>query len=199
MTKDMILVSSGFIIPSNRLFNLVTKDTTYRDSVLGKRNGVGKDVILSDLVKAGALSSSAACNEMYVTYISDPSFDNYIAMVDAIAEIFKSVSLREFVEIQARNTYLSPLGFKLCMDLITDRLYKTYKDYLIAPSFFRLAKPSEVSPEEIKRRETEIHKVFKESNATFLQVLGTMIQDRSAVPAFFQYVLTDSNRGNLYG
>lgn len=200
MNKDMILVSSGFIIPSNRLFDLVTKDNTYRESVLGKRNGVAKDAILSDLVKAGALSSSATCNDVYLKYTHNPTFDNYIEMVDIVSEIFKPISLIEFMKIQARNTYLSPLGFKLCMDMVTDRLYKTYRDYSVAPSFFRLAKPSDISPEEILRRETEINKIFKHNpNISFADIFASMIQDRGALPAFFQYVLTDSNRGGLYG
>ena len=41
MSKEMILVSSGFIIPSNRLFSVVTKDTTYRNSILSKKSGTG--------------------------------------------------------------------------------------------------------------------------------------------------------------
>lgn len=200
MSKEMILVSSGFIIPSNRLFSVVTKDTTYRNSILSKKSGTGKDVILDELIKAGTLNSSATCNDLYTAYVHDSSVDNLLNLVDAIAEVFKGLSLKDFMMTQAKNTYLSPLGFKLCMDLATDKLHKTYREYLVSSSFFRVAKPSEVHPDEILNRISTVEKIYKDSqHLNFVSVISSMMADKGSLPAFFQYVLTDSNRGGMYG
>lgn len=200
MSKEVILVGSGFIIPSNRLFTVVTKDSSYRDSVLGKRNGTGKDSTLNELIKAGGLSSSAVCNELYTNYVHDSSTENFLKLVDAITEVFKGVSLEEFLKLQARNTYLSPVGFKLCLDLATDKLYKTYREYLVASSFFRVTPPAEGSTEETNNRINQIDRLIKsKSIPTFTKALSTMMVDKGSLVAFFQYVLTDSNRGGLYG
>ena len=200
MAKEMILVGSGFIVPNNRLFNVVTKDSTYRDSLLSKRNGTGKDIILSELINAGALSSSEACNSLYTAYVHDSSIDKFMDLTDAICEVFKGTSLKDFMLLQARNTYLSPTGFKLCMDLATDKLYQTYREYLVAPSFFRVTKPTDNSTEEIGKRVTQVEKLFKDSTSrNFIDILSAMMNDKGSLVAFFQYVLTDSNRGGLYG
>lgn len=200
MSKEMILVSSGFIIPSNRLFSVVTKDTTYRNSILSKKNGTGKDVILDELIKTGTLNSSATCNDLYAAYVHDSSVDNLLNLVDTIAEVFKGLSLKDFMMTQAKNTYLSPLGFKLCMDLATDKLHKTYREYLVSSSFFRVAKPSEVNPDEILNRISTVEKIYKDSqHLNFVSVISSMMADKGSLPAFFQYVLTDSNRGGTYG
>lgn len=200
MSKEMILVSSGFIIPSNRLFSVVTKDTTYRNSILSKKNGTGKDVILDELIKTGTLNSSATCNDLYTAYVHDSSADNLLNLVDAIAEVFKGLSLKDFMMTQAKNTYLSPLGFKLCMDLATDKLHKTYREYLVSPSFFRVAKPSEISSDEISARISSVEKLFtSDYRLNFVTVIAGMMADKGPLAAFFQYVLTDSNRGGMYG
>jgi len=200
MTKDVILVSSGFIIPSNRLFSVITKDSTYRDSLLNKRNGTGKDITLNDLIKSNSLSSSGACNELYSAYIHDSSTENYLNLVDAITEVFKGVSLKDFLLLQARNTYLSPVGFRLCIDLVSDKLYKTYREYLVAPSFFRVMKPSDNANEEINKRVIQVERLLAgNDHINFTNVLANLMADKGGLVAFFQYVLTDSNRGGLYG
>lgn len=200
MGKNLILISSGFIIPSNRLFSVVVKDSTYRDSVLGKRNGVGRDIVLANLIKDGMLSSSASCNDRYTNHIHNPSYDTFMTLVDTLAEIFGGISLQEFAKLQARNAYLSPLGFKFCLDLLGDKLITSYKEYLVAPSFFRITNPEDISPEEVNRRLNEIERVTKyNKNMSFLDILSVMMNDKGSIQAMFQYVLTDSNRGGMYG
>ena len=200
MSKDMILVSSGFILPSNRLFSVITKDSTYRNSLLNKRNSTGKDFVLNDLIKTNSLSSSSACNELYAAYVHDSSIDNFLNLVDAITEVFKGVTLKDFLLLQARNTYLSPTGFRLCMDLVSDKLYNTYREYLVVSSFFRVTNPSEVSQEEINNRINQVERMLKDNDhINFTNVLANLVADKGGLVAFFQYVLTDSNRGGLYG
>lgn len=199
MGKEMILISSGFLIPSNRLFTVVTKDSTYRNSILGKKNGTNNDNVLSSLIQSGSLSSSAVCNDLYTTYLHNPNYETYMTLVDTLAEVFGDISLSDFVMHQARNVYLSPIGFKLCTDLLSDKLFKTYKEYLVAPSFFRVTNPQAVSPEEINRRVTEVQRLLTNNRSTFIEFLSVAMNDKGSIPAFFQYTLTDSNRGGLYG
>lgn len=200
MSKEMILVSSGFIIPSNRLFSVVSKDSTYRDSILSKRNGTDKDIVLNELIKANALSSSNACNELYSAYIHDSTTDNFLNLVDAIAEVFRGISLKDFLMLQARNTYLSPVGFRLCMDLATCKLHETYREYLVTSSFFRVAKPTDNQAKEVNSRINQIEKALANKGQTsFPSELSYMMHNKGSIVAFFQYVLTDSNRGGLYG
>lgn len=201
MSKEYVLASSGFVIPSNRLFIEVDKDSTYKESVLGKMDSLGKDKTLSRLVEDGGVYSSPVCNETYLRYQDDPkSFDNYIAMVDILAEVFTEVDFKDFIRIQANNTFLSPLGFKLISDLVRYELGTTYKDYLVATSFFKLPQTGQVSNKEIASRQELVEAIFKDNrNWKAVNVLSDLMGNKPALAAFFKFMLTDSNRGGSYG
>lgn len=201
MTKKYLLVGSGFLIPSNSLFVEIDKDPTYKESVIGAVDAMSKDKILSRIVEDGGVYSSAVCNEAFLQYQEKPkSFDTYIRLVNIMADIFDQCDFKDFLLVQSRNTFLSPVGFKLVTDILGYRILDTYRDYLILPSFFRIPDQSKIDLEELDKRQNYISKMMNDNvKITASDFVADLATNKEVLAAVFKFMLTDSNRGAAYG
>lgn len=200
--SEYILLTSGFIIPTNRWFSPIEKDTSYLAQLLSREGSTSQDNHLTSLIDSKAIYSSKECNEIFLAYQHKPSFEGYMKMVDILTEIFSAVDLIKFFDIQTRNLFLSPLGYNLLTDVITTKFQTTYKQFAMAPSFFRTIK--ETSFEDMEGRRKIANELKKrhyypsvDRNPT-LNRLNDLSADRNVFAIFFKYLLTDSNRGNVY-
>lgn len=197
MAIGNVLLTSGFIIPENKWFTTISDDATYRERLLGDGNGLDLVPKLHALITKGDISSSVTANEAYLNYTNDPSFENYMAMVDIFTDVFKDYNFVKFCKDQVVNSYLSPMGFSLILDILTGWKSINYSLYEAVPGFFTMAMNSD--PKELTTRETRLNKVLDSS--TLLSTSGyltNLIQDKKVFASVFKFILVDFNRGGNY-
>lgn len=200
MSKNYILVTSGFLIPSNPLFVEIDRDPTYKESVIGALDAMSKDKVLGRLVEDGGVYTSAICNEAFLRYQENPGcFDAHMRLVNIMAEIFEECDFKDFLRVQSRNTFLSPTGFKMLTDFIGYRITQTFREYAIIPSFFRIPDQSKIDISELERRQTYLDKMLKDNGFTAQNFIAELMEDKQVLAAVFKFMFTDSNRGNVYG
>lgn len=185
--KSVILATSGFILPENKWFSSIDSSADYRSQLLKKKNPVEGDYSASGLYKSGEVYTSHTANKLLLEYIHNNSFDNFMAMVDFTCDVFEDYSLLEFITVQSNNPFLSPTGWMFCSDLSTLKLLDNYKQYLVAPSFFRLIGNS---------TSTDLGKrVVNKTPYSFTDVITNMYVNKDCFVAFFKYMFTDSSGG----
>lgn len=203
--SDYILITSGFIIPQNNLFSPLVESEAYREALLRKESVIELFPKLDRLIDTGQLHSSAVVTEAYMDYLAQPSFDCYMRLVDIFTGVIGKLSLYEFVQLQFSNPYLSPTGFKLCLDMLQPHvLEQSYNDYAVVPSFFTMA--SEVNSQEVNSRQARYEKMLggngcavnHQTHAHGLNTLTELVSNQKGFLALFKYVLTDFNRGNKH-
>lgn len=199
MAKSLVLLTSGFMVPESQWFSRVVKNPTLREQMINKDNGLMDDQEMSQVVSDYKVMSPKAFSETFIAHRDLPSFDTYIALVDALIDVFEDCSFNEFIKIQVYNNHLSQAGFSLVMSLLDGSFFQTYNRYAVLPSFFRL--DSGITPEESKRRLDIYRDTLKKAQntaVTMTQFLTELSANQPALSAFFRYVLTDSNRANHY-
>lgn len=203
--SDYILITSGFIIPQNNLFSPLVESDGYREALLREESVIELFPKLDRLIDTGQLHSSAVVTEAYMDYLAQPNFDRYMRLVDIFTGVIGKMSLHEFVQLQFSNPYLSPTGFKLCLDMLRpSELGRTYMEYAAVPSFFTMA--SEVNSQEVNSRQTRYEKMLgdcgcavnNQSYAYSLNTLTELVSNQKGFLAVFKYMLTDFNRGNKH-
>ena len=196
--KEYILVSSGFILPANKWFNPLMNTDDYKDSLLKKEGTVELFVKLEGLIAKGGISTSPQATEAYLAYTNDQSFDNYMLLVDMLTDIVKEVGIVPLVRLQVNNPYLSPMGFRLCLELISEyKLTETYQEYAAVPTFFVMGQKADAS--ELATREDRLNSVLKlHGSMSNVRILESLVREKEALAALFKYMLVDFNRGSSH-
>lgn len=202
--SDYILITSGFIIPQNNLFSPLIESEGYREALLRKESVIELFPKLDRLIDTGQLHSSAVVTEAYMDYLAQPNFDNYIRLVDIFTGVIGQLTLYEFVQLQLNNPYLSPTGFKLCLDMLHPyKFTDSYTDYAAVPSFFTMA--AEVNSAEIATRQSRYDKLLNShgycvsyNSPAGHNLLTELVSHQNGFLALFKYMLTDFNRGNKH-
>ncbi len=113
-----ILTTTGFLLPDNESYKVFEDQSSQFDNFLGRNNDYSVKQLTKYFIE-NKISVSEQADSLYSRYQSDQSYDNFIAMVDFMAEILGRVDCLTFMEWQAYNRHIPAMSLMLCRDLIT--------------------------------------------------------------------------------
>lgn len=190
MTKNLILTTSGFVLPATNYYGILDESKVSGSSVFDRKTFISTDMVISDYLKSGLIYHSAAANEAHRKYMATQSFEHYMAMVHIAADVLSRVPFDTFFELQASNRNLSPTSFMLCLDLYSTNFYHTYRTYETVPLGARFT--AEYTPKSDNLAKLRAVKPQPVTRKTWENYLSALSVDRKAFTAFFRYVFVDA-------
>lgn len=192
MTNAHILTTSGFILPQNRHFEVLTKEKISNTSVFNRSVLVTTNSVVADLVDTNQIYHSTAANEAYLKYEDSGSFEDFMRMVDIAAEILGGIEYNKFFELQANNRHISHYSFKMCVDLLNGEFFKTFREYGIIPANIRFCADNGFSASQFASNVKMLHKSKSYCTNTWEQLLSGLANEKAVFSTFFKYVFVDS-------
>lgn len=190
-TKNFIIAASGFMIPENALFTPFQPEDTISDSIFNRSIVSSNNTTLIEFYKNKNVYRSDTINKLLNAYYNNPTFENYIALVNVAIDIFKEIDFLAFFKLQVTNTTLSNMSQKFCIDCVNGKFFTNYRDYAILPFNIRFVNNNALVPEKITEnlREFEKQTHYVNNWETFLSKLFEI--NRDAFITFFKYIFAD--------
>ena len=192
MTNSLILTTSGFILPQNRLYEVLTKEKISNTSIFNRTVLVTTNSTVADLVNTGQIYHSQEANEAFLKYEDSGKFEDFMRMVDIAAEILGTVDFNKFFELQANNRHLTHYSFKMCVDLLNCEFVNTYRQYSVIPANTRFAADNGFSASQFTANVKILHKSKKYGSSTWENLLSSLANERAVFSTFFKYIFTDN-------
>lgn len=199
MDKPYILTTSGFILPENNLYGILTEEEVADVSIFNRTAFVNINSALADLIKpnGNAITPNRIChsivaNKAYKQYEASGSFEDYMSLVDIASEILPKVNYDTFFEIQAHNRNMSPFSFNMCVDLFGGKFLVDYVKYNTMPFNVRFSLDNGLTSNDIIKNINRLKFVKTNMCNTWEKLLTNITNDRTAFVTFFKYVFVDS-------
>lgn len=128
---------------------------------------------------------------LYSTYLSNPTHENFMLLVDLVSRIIGNLSVEEFfIKGQANNSTVTPLTLCFIEDILSGDYYKTHLKYAVATSGLKmciLSNPTQGPKSEKKLKEAWV----KGGNRSMTHILSEIITDKEVFMSFLRYVFND--------
>jgi len=192
MNNLHILTTSGFIIPNNNYYTVLTKDKIADTSIFNRTVLYSVNSGINKLIDTNQIYHSEVANKAYKKFEGSGSFEDFIFMVDIATDILSKIDYDEFFKLQANNPHISAFGIKMCEELLNGMFFKTYRQYAIFPFNLRFSINNGLTSERIEENLKIMRNSKKRSLATWQNLLSKLANDRSAFCTFFKYIFVDS-------
>ena len=189
--KEFIVAASGFMIPMNSYFKPFEPEDTAFDTIFNRSIASTINTQLIEFYKNKNVYRSDTINKLLDQYQDQPTFENYMNLLNIAIDIFKEIDFSAFFKLQATNTNLSNMSRKFCLDCMSGKFFQNYRDYLIVPFNIRFVSNNAMTTDKVKEN---IHEFEKQSYyvnnwETFLTELSE--NNRDAFVTFFKYIFAD--------
>ena len=192
MTNGHILTTSGFILPENQHYTVLTKERLGETSVFKRTALVTSNSTVADLVTTNQIYHSPVANEAFLKFESTGSFEDFMRLVDLTSEILGTVDLNKFFELQANNRHLSQYSFKMCVDLLSCKFYSNYHEYSTIPANVRFCADNGYSASQFASNVKLLHRSKNHNASTWERLLSCLSDNKTAFSTFFKYIFVDS-------
>lgn len=192
MNKLYILTTSGFILPDNKHYSVLTESKVMDTSIFNRSSLVNSDSVIAELTKSNSVHHSEEANNVYKKYEINKSFEDYVGMLDIACEVLSKINYQTFFELQANNPHMSPVSFKFCMDIYTGSLINNYAQYNAMPFSARFSLNNSADKKILLDNTRRLHTHKAERYNDWSSVLADLYLDRNAFATFFKYIFCDS-------
>lgn len=191
-TITYILTTSGFIIPDNDYYEPLKKESL-SSNIFNKNLSVIKNASLVEFTKNNEIQHSVMANEYYKKYLAEPTFENFMNMVDLTANVLSKISYSKFFELQANNRNLSFTSFMFCLEIYKGTFLTNHTQYTTIPLSARLVIDSSVTDNVICNNLAKLKQCDSDqtSGVTWSWFLSYLSVDKGAFLTFFKYIFTD--------
>lgn len=195
MTKEYILATSGFLFKKNSYFTDFTEADSMYNNILNRNLVSSSYKEIVDYYINNEVYRSNAVNLAYTKYITDPIFENYMALVDITIDILKDIDFVTFYKLQASNKHLSPMAFNICKDLYDGVFIEKYKDYNILPFNLRFMVDNGLTASVILSRLNGLNADMSSngvtSNRHWEHILQHIVPNKSAMLTLYKFIFAD--------
>lgn len=189
---NKILTTSGFILPDNPHYTPFKKSDNPGEDILNRNLVTSRNSSVLDFFSNNEVCVSYPINNLYKSYLADPSYDSFIKLVDIVCEIVKDVDLKTFLQWQVYGMNNTNISLAFCKDIICGTLISSYNSYNVIPSGSRFVVSNNRTKQEADIVMREIEKNFNGYNqVNWNTLLGDYMSDRNLFMTFFKYVFTD--------
>lgn len=193
MSNVYLLTSSGFILSDNKHYEVLTYDQASDASLFARTSFANTNSSLLEEVKSNQIYHSVAANNAYAKYATTGSFEDYMDLVDLATDILTAGDYLSFFAIQAGNKNMSPISFRMCVELYNFTFLKTYPKYITVPANIRLTSDNGLTSSQIAANIREFKKNnMSEYTSNWVLLLSELADNRGAFSTFFKYVFVDA-------
>lgn len=167
------LLTTGFVLPRDTPKILIAEDFM-------EKHNLGFDVYRVEGLK-----------QLYTEYLSNPTHENYMALVDLVSSIIGHLNVEEFfIKGQANNTTITPLTVCMIEDVLRGTYAKTHLKYAVATSGLKLCLMANLS------NASRLEKQFRDSwtsngKLSMVSILSAIIAEKEVFVSFLRYVFID--------
>ena len=200
---DWITLTTGFLIPENNEgYKPVETEEDLYSSII-QRTVVGIDEKRIEHFKKHQVCSSEKINTIYSNHLETRSPESYFELIDIVQNIFKEVTLTQFLLNQAYNPQLTNISFQFCVDLVKllskQKSVDTLKQYSVIPYNIRYSFTT-IPKYELEKRYSALREAIDSSSKWYNQNIKADIdsfiielaKDRNTFLSFFKFVLVDT-------
>lgn len=185
-----ILTTTGFLLPENESYKVFEEQSSQFDNFMGRNNDYSIKQLSKYFVE-NKISLSEQADVLYARYQSEQSYDNFIAMVDFMADILGRVECLTFMEWQAYNRHIPSMSLMLCRDLITgNHNYANKYDNLTRLSRF-VTNVTITKEEGLKRFKTMTEGVDL-GTVTWIRALEPLMGNKGNFLSVFRYIFVSN-------
>ncbi len=192
MNIDYILTTSGFILPNNPYYVDLNESQVENTSIFDKTTFISADNDLANYIKNNRIHTSPTANKAYATYIANPTFENYIELIDIATNVLSKINHTTFFEVQASNKNMSPMSFMFCLDVLSRNFADKHLQYNAIPLNARLAVVEHITNEQIRINNEKLRKCDTVLNKTWETFLSRLASKKPEFLTFFRYVFVDA-------
>lgn len=167
------LLTTGFVLPRDTPKILIAEDFM-------EKHNLGFDVYRVEGLK-----------QLYTEYLSNPTHENYMALVDIVSSTIGHLNVEEFfIKGQANNATITPLTVCMIEDVLRGTYAKTHLKYAVATSGLKLCLMANLS------NASRLEKQFRDSwtsngKLSMVSILSAIIAEKEVFVSFFRYVFID--------
>ncbi len=189
--NEFIVAASGFMIPMNSYFTPFEPEDTVFDTIFNRSIVAKNDSKLIEFYKNKNVYRSDTINKLLDVYQDQPTFENYMNLMNIAIDIFKEIDFSSFFKLQATNTNLSNISRKFCLDCMAGKFFANYRDYAIVPFNIRFVSNNALTTDKVKENINEFEKqsFYVNNWETFLSELSE--NNRDTFITFFKYIFAD--------
>lgn len=167
------LLTTGFVLREDTPKMLIAEDFI-------EKHNLGFDVYRVEGLK-----------QLYTEYLSNPTHENYMALVDVVSSTIGHLNVEEFfIKGQANNSTITPLTTCFIEDILSGTYAKTHLKYTVATSGLKLCLIANLS------NASKLEKQFKDSwtsngKPSMVSILSAIIAEKEVFVSFLRYVFID--------
>lgn len=192
MSDQLILTSSGFIIPDNDKYVELEQEQVNSSTMLDRNIVINPATNVSAIIKSNRIHTSKIANELFRAYQEGKDFGDYMAMVEFATEVLSLMSYDAFFVVQANNRNMSPTSFMMCLSIYTGKFCEEHLQYSVLPANARLISDPSISAAKIEERIKKLRASNSIYAANWMKVISILANDQQAFSSFFRYIFVDS-------
>lgn len=190
--SDLVYTTSGLLIPKNEMYAVYEKTATPLEQLFSRSTIASSELAVLDFYKTNEIYTSIQANRLYMNYVSDPTYEAFMELVNFATDIFKLINCREFFEAQASSLHISPMTLMLCRDIINGKL-SNYLQYACIPPNSRFMINNGLT---VSKGNENLKKMFEEHNRRYgalswVDVLTPIMENQGAFVTMFKHFFVD--------
>lgn len=192
MPNLYVLTTSGFILPDNQYYTTANPELLGNSSIFNKNGVVSHDTNLYQFSKDNDIRRSAFANKLYLEYEANPTFEQYMKLVDLFVDVVgsQSVSFVDFITIQCYNPKMTSVSFLFCKDMMSGNIFLNYKFYYTVPLSARFNSGDSLTAIVMSERARELNRLTN-TNKSWTRTIASLMQDKQVFLSVYRYILTD--------
>lgn len=190
--QDRVYTTTGLLIPPSPLYEVYEKSATPLEQLFSRSMIDNSDLGVLDFYKSNEIFTSLQANRLYLNYISEPTYDNFMEMVNFATDIFKGVTCREFFQDQVASLHISQMTLMLCKDIINGNIGNYIQYAGVSPgSRFVISNGVTVNKanETMKKLFSEVDRRY--GSISWVQVLTPVVENEGAFVMMFKHFFVD--------
>lgn len=189
-----VFTTSGFIVPLTPYHNAYADVNGIGESIFAKAFASSSDQMLREYFKNSRIHISETGKKLYDDYTAEPSIDNFIAVVDMVTDVFKTITPEMFFQWQAGSKHISSSSMMFCKDLVSGKFLTNYNTYNVLGFNSRFAINNGVTSQEATANWRDIDKhlsVYVNQKNSWVELLTPLMGNRAAFMTFFKHIFVD--------
>lgn len=191
--SDLVLTTTGFVLPKKSHFTEYDDNVPVGDSIFGRNLVSGMDDNITAFLTRTEIFRVDRARSLLDKYNRTNSIDDYLEMVEFTVDTLKDITVLEFFYTQAANRHITKTVYTF-LELILNGNYssKSVMPYIGLPYRVRFTLDNGADAGVIHNRKKQIDTKF-DKNSTWSSVMTEMVINKTMFVTFFSLVFVDDN------
>ena len=184
---------SGFILPLTPYHAPYNEVNGLSESLFSKAFAATSDQMLRKFFKSNNIFVSDTARKLYDDYAHTPSTDNFMKIVDMVAETLREVTPVQFFCWQASSKHISNISLMMCKDLLSMEFLHTHTSYAVISANSRFCLNNSITTQQAATTNADFQNLLTRSSSSnsWTALLAPLMGNRAAFLTFFRHIFVD--------